>query len=306
MAQAGSKTRESGLKQLMFRFLSVLSTALFFFSAMHASEPSSNTDCNRIITVGGAVTETVFALGKGAHIVATDTTSYYPPEVNQLPKVGYQRALPLEGMLSFSPDCVLANREAGPEGMLEDLAKLGAAVHKIDAENSTEGVVSKINQIATLLQAETEAEALLNTLAVKRIEALPTSEKRALFLMSHGGAEAMMAGKNTAAMDMVKSANLAYVDVTFSGYKPTNPEALLSLNPDVIIVSDKTVEAMGGAAALAALPGIAQTTAGKQQAIYEVDTVAFLGFGPRMVDEAIALSDYVHAANPLQKGAAKE
>src|SRR5690349_9704764 len=59
----------------------------------------------RIVAVGGAMTEIVFALGEGAKIVAVDTTSLYPPRaIADLPKVGYLRMLSTEGLLSTKPD----------------------------------------------------------------------------------------------------------------------------------------------------------------------------------------------------------
>ena len=42
---------------------------------------------------GGDVTEIVFALGAGDRVIARDTTSEHPPQVTQLPDVGYLRLL---------------------------------------------------------------------------------------------------------------------------------------------------------------------------------------------------------------------
>ncbi|MFN3526528.1 MAG: hemin ABC transporter substrate-binding protein, partial [Paracoccus sp. (in: a-proteobacteria)] len=53
---------------------------------------------DRVLALGGAVTEIVFALGQGERLVARDTTSSFPPEVTDLPDVGYVRALSPEGV----------------------------------------------------------------------------------------------------------------------------------------------------------------------------------------------------------------
>ncbi|MBP0575837.1 hypothetical protein J8J27_34470, partial [Mycobacterium tuberculosis] len=48
----------------------------------------------RIVSVGGAVTEIVVALGLGGELAAVDTTSQFPAAVvDPLPKVGYMRQL---------------------------------------------------------------------------------------------------------------------------------------------------------------------------------------------------------------------
>ena len=64
-------------------------------------------EAHNIITIGGPVTETVFALGEGDRVVARDTTSLYPEEVNALPDVGYMRQLSAEGVLSLGPDLII-------------------------------------------------------------------------------------------------------------------------------------------------------------------------------------------------------
>ncbi|RZK76909.1 MAG: hemin ABC transporter substrate-binding protein, partial [Pedobacter sp.] len=67
----------------------------------------------RIITLNGALTETVDALGYGKNIVAVDVTSFYPAYAANLPKVSKSRTVSAEGVISFSPDLVLA-----PEGSI--------------------------------------------------------------------------------------------------------------------------------------------------------------------------------------------
>ncbi|WP_457796288.1 hypothetical protein [Methylocystis sp. S23] len=49
----------------------------------------------RIVSVGGAVTEIIYALGRDALIAAVDTTSLYPPEaLKTKPNVGYMLCRP--------------------------------------------------------------------------------------------------------------------------------------------------------------------------------------------------------------------
>lgn len=47
--------------------------------------PSALSVQGGIITLGGDVTEIVFALGAGDRVIARDTTSEHPPQVTQLP-----------------------------------------------------------------------------------------------------------------------------------------------------------------------------------------------------------------------------
>jgi ABC-type hemin transport system substrate-binding protein len=65
------------------------------------------TDPSRIVSIGGAVTEILYALGMDDKIVAIDTTSLYPTRAAKEKKnVGYMRQLSPEGVL----------RREGPPG----------------------------------------------------------------------------------------------------------------------------------------------------------------------------------------------
>ena len=57
-----------------------------------------------VISIGGDITEIIYALGKVDQLIGRDTTSFYPPSVTSLPDIGYVRQLGAEGLLSLSPD----------------------------------------------------------------------------------------------------------------------------------------------------------------------------------------------------------
>ena len=86
-------------------FFIILSTHNITFSKT-TEQPTS--DQVRIVSLGGGVTETLFALGLGKDIVAVDVSSIYPPQALKKPKVGYLRATSAEGIASMRPthvDC---------------------------------------------------------------------------------------------------------------------------------------------------------------------------------------------------------
>lgn len=72
----------------------------------------------RIVSVDGAITEIIYALGFADDIVAVDTTSYYPPDVLSKPKVGYLRQLASEPILALNPTVMIAGGDAGPPDIL--------------------------------------------------------------------------------------------------------------------------------------------------------------------------------------------
>ena len=66
-------------------------------------------DISRIVVLNGDITEVVFALGLGDNVVGVDTSATYPTEALELPKIGYQRSLSAEGILSMAPSVVIGN-----------------------------------------------------------------------------------------------------------------------------------------------------------------------------------------------------
>ena len=100
------------MKQSLRRSASV-TLALIASALIALAEPSAKID-KRIVTIGGAATEIVFALGAGSSIVATDLSSIYPPQARELPMVGYVRNISPEGVLSMEPDLVIATGALGP------------------------------------------------------------------------------------------------------------------------------------------------------------------------------------------------
>ena len=135
--------------------LLVLSTFLGFNSPLLAEVAKP-----RVITLGGPVTETAFALGVGGQLVGTDTSSVYPDAATKLPQVGYQRAVAAEGVLALKPDLVLATNEAGPPAALEQIRAAGVKVVLVPNEYSVAGAQAKVRAIAAALGCDAEGDKL--------------------------------------------------------------------------------------------------------------------------------------------------
>ncbi len=77
---------------------------------------------SRIVSIGGAITEILYALGLQDRIVGVDTTSLFPLNaLKDKPNVGYMRQLSAEGVLGLNPQLILAIEGSGPKETLEVL-----------------------------------------------------------------------------------------------------------------------------------------------------------------------------------------
>ena len=248
----------------------------------------------RVVSVGGSSTEIIYALGAEELLVGSDTTSYYPDAAEKLPKVGYQRALSAEGILSLSPDLLILNEEAGPPAVIEQLQFMKLSMLTVSAGRSVEDVSNQIESIGTALGRIDEAAGLRQKMnneysLLKSMNAKVSHKKTVLFILSHGGGSPMVAGVDTAADAIITLSGAQNAVTNYKGYKPLTPEAAVSMQPDYILVTEQGVEGLGGIEQIKGLPGLALTEAARHNRIVSMDSLRMLGFGPRTVDAAIEL-----------------
>ena len=246
----------------------------------------------RIVSVNGAMTEIVFALGAGAQLAGTDTTSLFPDAALRTPKVGYMRQLSAEGLLSLKPDTVIGTTEAGPGVVMDQLRSAGVNVALVEADHTWAEVQRKVAAVGQATARGAEARVLQARLdadwaGVQATVARQTGRKRrAIFILSHA-ATPQVAGKQTAADAMLNYAGLvnAFTDAQaslFSGYRPMTAEALVRAAPEVIVTTTQGIEASGGLEKFWSRPGLELTPAYRQRSLVALDALYLIGFGPRL------------------------
>ena len=260
----------------------------------------------RVAVAGGAITEVVYALNAQSLLVGADTTSTYPPAAQSLAKIGYQRTLSAEGVLSLHPDLLLTSNEAGPPAALTQIAAAGVKVIKLGSHHSVEVVRDRIRGAALALNVTSRGAALLLRFDTEWQFALETVKRhrqdckqppRVMFILSHSGTQVMVAGRDTAADAMIRYAGAINVlggedgRGGYRGYKPLTAESAAMASPDVLIVTSEGLDAIGGIAKLIQTPGLALTAAAKnRRVVSNMDSLLLLGFGPRLPEALIKLS----------------
>jgi len=256
---------------------------------------------DRIVTIGGDITEIVYALGAGDRIIARDTTSSYPPEAAAKPDVGYMRALSAEGVLSVKPDLIIAVEGSGPKDAITLLESASVPIVIVPERRTGDSILAKVRLIADILGETEKGDKLAGTMAAKfkaldtAIAKIPENErKKAVFLMSLNGGKPMAAGHNTAADSMIQMAGGINPMAAVEGYKPASDEALIAAEPEVVVMmvgqsGPPKPEVVFDSPALRATP------AARDKALVTMDGLYLLGFGPRTADAA---RDLAHALYP--------
>ncbi len=236
----------------------------------------------RIVALGGDVTEIVYALGAASSLVARDSTSRWPQEADALPDVGYLRQLNAEGILSVRPTLVLASDQAQPSLALKQVEQSRVRVVTVPGRPDLSVIDEKVRVIAQATHREQQGEALRGSLR-QAMAGLPSSplNKRVLFILNHGGMTAMAAGQQTGADAAIRAAGLQNAMQGFSRYQPLSQEGVIASRPDLVVISQDGVNALGGEENLWKLPGLAQTPAGRHRQVLAIDDMALLGFSVR-------------------------
>lgn len=257
-------------------------------------------DASRVVTAGGSVTEIVYALGAESRLVGVDQSSVFPEAAMKLPQVGYVRTLASEGVLSLNPTLFISTTEAGPPPAIAQVRETGVPVLLLTSEHSAEGVKRKIRGVAAAFGRNEVGEQLVASLekdldeAGKLVAATP-ERPRVMFIYARGQGTLNVAGKKTAADEMIRLAGGVNA-FEYDNYKPLSAESVVAAAPDVILLPSRGLDATGGIEGVLKLPGVAQSPAGRNRRVVALDDLVLLGFGPRMGRGVKELFTLLHPA----------
>lgn len=267
-------------------------------------------DVDRILSLSGNITEIIFALGLGERVVGVDISATYPERaLAELPKVGYQRDLNAEGVLALGPTVILGTDAAGPPEALEQIRAAGVPVALTPDGPSLDAAAEKIRFVAAALGVPERGEELVRALeadldaARARVAKAEGPPPRVLFLYLRGADTQMVAGSGTPADAMIQAAGAVNVaaEAGIEDFKPLSAEAAIAAAPELLLLLESGLESVGGVDALLALPGLAETPAGRERRVLAMDGQYLLGMGPRTGQALADLVDALHA--PVESAA---
>ncbi|ONG41722.1 hypothetical protein BKE38_29890, partial [Pseudoroseomonas deserti] len=196
--------------------------ALLAAAGLAAAAPAAAAP-RRVVAVGGALTEAVYALGAGESLVAVDTTSLYPRAAAALPQIGYLRALPPEGILSLAPDLLLLSGDAGPPQVVDVLRAGGLTLAVIPDGAGIAAVGQKIAAVGAALGRAPRAADLARSVAadwaaLDAAAAAVATPLPVLFIIGLGRGVPLVAGRGTHADALVAAAGGRNVTQAFQGF----------------------------------------------------------------------------------------
>lgn len=245
----------------------------------------------KIVSLNGAVTEIIAALGHEKEIVGTDVTSTYPESLKTTAKdLGHVRSVSIEAIMALQPTVILATeKDLSPE-LLEKLKKSGVKAEVFNQEFTPEGTKKLIGDVAKALN-HADYKALEDKIDadLKNVKPIAKAPK-VLFIYARGANMMMVSGTGTPVERLIKLAGGTNAVTDFEDFKPLTPEALIKGNPDVILLFDSGLGSLGGPQGVLKIPGVDKTNAGKNKKIIAMDGALLSGFGPRLGEGAAQLN----------------
>ena len=250
------------------------------------------TDISRVVSLNGDLTEIIFELGLGDNVVGVDVTTTYPPEAaalnDQGQTVGFAQQLTAEAVLRFEPTLVIGDQQVAPTETIDQLRSAGVPVVILETQSTLDGVETKINQVAEILDVPDEGRALAQRVtdeitAARDLAASDESDPSVAFIYLRGPQVVFLFGAGMATQAMIEGAGAidAGVEAGVFGPAPLTPEALIAAAPDYIVLPEAGLTALGGIEAFLALPGVADTPAAQNEAFLIYDEAYFFNLGPR-------------------------
>lgn len=270
-------------------------------------------DARRIVSIGGAVTEILYALGADKNIVGVDSTSAYPQQaLAEKPNVGYMRQLSAEGVLGLRPSLILASEGSGPRETIAVLKAAQVPIIVVPDVFSGEGIVEKVRVVADAVGATERGACIADAVRsdldrLGKLRSKVTRPKRVMFVLSIVGGRAMVSGSHTAADGIIAMAGGVNAVTDYDGYKALSDEAIFAARPDIVLTIERGGPNPVGALELFVLPAFSATPAAAKSSFIAMDGLYLLGFGPRTARAArdLTLKLYPELAGSVPEAAAK-
>lgn len=263
-------------------------------------------DVSRIVSLNGDLTEIIFELGFGENVVGVDVTTTYPPEAaalnDQGQTVGFAQQLAAEAVLRFEPTLVIGDQQVAPPEVLEQLRGAGTPVVILETQTTLDGVETKILEVAEILGVPDEggelAERVMGEIdAARALAATDDSDPKIAYVYVRGPQVVFLFGAGMPTQGMIEGAGAidAGAEAGVFGPAPLTPEALVAAAPDLIVLPEAGLAALGGIEAFLELPGVAETPAAQNDAFLDYDEAYFFNLGPRAGQ---ALDEFVRDLYP--------
>jgi iron complex transport system substrate-binding protein len=249
----------------------------------------------RIISLAPHVTEDLFAIGAGKLIVGAVNYSDYPPEANQIERIGGYNGFDLERIRALKPDLIIGWATGNPQRQLDQIKSLGIPVFLTFSKKMSDvpGVLERLGELtANQAGAAVAAKNFRDQLALLEKTYAGRKPVRVFYQIWD---RPLMTINNT---QIISDAMRVCGAVNVFGHLPdltpkVDVEAVLAANPDAIMTSGEPGVKTDW---LANWKKWKNLNASKNNHFYVLPKDSVNRMGPRLVDGARAMCEAVEKA----------
>lgn len=251
----------------------------------------------RIVALANGSAEIIDAMGFKKLIVGRDIAST-DKSLEDIPVVSTGHQIVAEKIIALQPDLVIIDESVGPQEAIAAVRKAGIRVELINEVWSVKDITKKVVEIAQLIELPLSGQALAKAidLNISLVNQQVSGSPRIAFLYLRGGSSIyLLGGKGSGADSMLNALGAVDVGAAVSNvpFSPFTAESFANEDPEILLVMSKGLESVGGIDGLVALPGVAQSTAGKNRAVIAIDDSLLLSFGPRTPDLLLKIAEAI-------------
>ncbi|WP_163527747.1 ABC transporter substrate-binding protein [Halobacillus ihumii] len=255
-------------------------------------------DPERIVSLIPSNTEITFAVGAGEQVVGVSKHDNYPEQVNEIDKIGGMQ-INTEKVLSLKPDLVLAHgsNAHNSQAAIKQIRNAGIPVYVVKNATDFKGVYETIQSIGKLVNEQEKANSIVAGMKdkLKKIKekASTIEDPKSVFVEVSPAPEIYTTGTGTFMNQMLEAINAKNAAASQEGWVKMNEEAIISLQPDVIITTygyytKNPVEKV------LSREGWEQVPAIKNEQVFDVHSDIVTRAGPRLIEGVERLAEAVY------------
>ena len=238
----------------------------------------------RIVAFDSAVVEMLFAMGEGDRVIATHDFVTYPPEADDITRVGNAFDMDIESTVALEPDLVYTFFDR----FNEDLERAGLKVLYIPTlSDDFAKVADNIRMWGRIVGNPNDAEkvALEFEAKLEHIEEALAPVGAGPTVFQDVGSY-WTPGSGTLMQEVFDLLRLENISADIEGYAQISPEVIVEKDPHIIITSSPDT--------LLGEPALAEVWAVRNEAFYTPSSDALSIPGPRFIDGVDELARWVY------------
>ncbi|MCL1879387.1 MAG: ABC transporter substrate-binding protein [Actinomycetia bacterium] len=276
--------------------------AAILVTDMAGSQVSLDGPAKRVVAITPSDCEIIYALGAGDALVGRGTYCNYPKEIESVPVVQSGNDMNAEQIIALAPQVVVVStmNQQGMADQIQGLKNAGIAVVLNDA-TTIDDTYKSIGLLGSILGKDSEASALVNKMkqSFDDIKAKATGDgtKTIYFEVSPLQYGLWTAGSGTFEDEIATMLGLKNAFADVSSWQEISAEQVIERNPDYIVTifmfdgqGETPVQEIMGR------PGWDKIAAVKNNAVFNADENTIARPGPRLVNAAEDLYEFVYGA----------